>query len=245
MLHKLFTIIVLVSILASLSCQKRWYENVSGPNKESVKPIENATATAEIQNTASIEDKIGNHCPHASVSERQRSEIEDYITLDIAELNIEERRPNPDKANRTSRDNKIYCQDYFQIYIPDEMYVIDTPIHDGVILKHRNKPAFIYILSPQWHRPSVYLYFDFNFGEFNHLEGFRDFNMTFSEKLLKCDYAYPKTKDGYTRYVMIKKSYSGGMSVFVLIYKEPETKLPELKNILIEVLSKFEQFADA
>jgi hypothetical protein len=35
------------------------------------------------------------------------------------------------------------------------------------------------------------------------------------------------------------------MSVFVLIYKESETKLPELKNILNEVLSEFNQFEDA
>lgn len=245
MLHKLFRIIVIVSILASLSCQKRLFENASGPNKESVNAIENATATAGIPNTASIEDKIRKYCPHASVSGQQRSEIEDYITLDIAELNTEERIRGLNEANKNNINNKIYSQDYFQIYIPDEMYVIDMPINDGVILKHRNKPAFIYILSPQWHKPSVYLYLDFNYGEFNHMEGFRDFNMTFTEKSIICDYVYPKTKDEYTRYVMIKKSYSGGMSVFVLIYKEPETKLLELRNILNEVLSKFKQFADA
>lgn len=245
MLHNLFRIIVLVSILASLSCQKPWFENASGPNKESVKAVENETATAGIPNTASIEAKIRNYSPHASVSDRKRSEIEDYVTLDIAELNIEESIRSHNEANRKEINHKIYSQDYFQIYIPDEMYVIDKHINDGVILKHRNKPAFIYILSPQWHKPSVYLYLDFNYGEFNHMEGFRDFKMTFTEKLMNCDYVYPKTKDGYTRYVMIKKAYSGRMSVFVLIYREPETKLPELKNILNEVLSKFKQFADA
>ncbi|MBN1699919.1 MAG: hypothetical protein JW881_20590 [Spirochaetales bacterium] len=183
----------------------------------------------------SIEKRISDYAQHAFIHNHD-DEIKDIFTLDIKNFNAENKEALPEDG--------IYKKDYFQIFVPASMYVIASEVRDGVILKHKEKPAYIYLLSPLWSASSVYLCFDFNNSEFKHISGYRDVTMNFSGKKLVCEYIFPEIRDKYTRYVKINKHYDYGMTVLVLIYREPDVSLEEMKSISEAIMSKYGVFAD-
>ena len=174
---------------------------------------------AEQKQGGSKTDSAGNSVP--ATREVQDAQIGDLSGVDATE---ESNWMNPNNPPELKRQ---YQRDQGSVLLPEDVYPVKTNISSSAwLFKFRDADAFIYIFLPKTAEGSALLDINLNSLDLSQAKGYHDMLIDLKDRTLKMSYSNDGSKDGYIRYVEIKKAYQTGiMSAFALLVKDQEQYL--------------------
>lgn len=151
-------------------------------------------------------------------------EVRDKQIMDISKIDASEETDWMNPKNPPEMKRK-YQKDYFSILLPEDMYPIKANVEASAgLFKFRNTDALMYILSPRGVEASAFLDINLNTLTLDQAKGYHDMVIELKESVLKMDYRFDGSNDGYVRYVEIRKTYQpAGLFISALLVRDPQS----------------------